>query len=60
MAYPMLKQLKNDLLAKTNRDTTEEALLNELISLSKLIDKADFSLAMSSGVCPACGRPLGK
>lgn len=60
MGYPMLQQIKRDLLQKQERDPKEDALLNELISLGDLIGKTDFSLAMSSGVCPTCGRSLGK
>lgn len=58
MPYPELKKLKDELLRKQSRTVDEEALLNELRSLSNIIDKADFSLAKSSSVCPACGRPF--
>lgn len=58
MSYPELKKLKNELLSKESRNADEEALLNELLSLNSIIDKVDFSLAKSSGTCPACGRPL--
>ncbi len=60
MGYPILQQIKRDLLQKQNRNPKEDALLNELISLGDLIGNTDFSLAMSSGVCPTCGRAFGK
>ena len=58
MSYPELKKLKDELLRKQSRNADEEALLDELLSLSNIIDKADFSLAKSSSVCSACGRPF--
>ena len=56
MPYPELKKLKDELLRKQLLTADEEALLNELRSLSNIIDKVDFSLAKSSNVCSACGR----
>lgn len=60
MNFSMLRKLRDELLSKTNRTIDEEKLLKELTSLNALLDKFDFSLSMSSGNCPACGRPLEK
>lgn len=58
MDYPKLRQMKNELLKNSSRTPEEDELLKELISLSEIIDKVKFSLAMSSDRCPTCGRPL--
>jgi len=60
MNYPMLRKLRDELAAKNNRMSDEETLLQELISLSNILDKADFSLAMSSAYCSKCGQALKK
>lgn len=60
MNYPLLRMWKKILKEKEERDSMEEAMLKELESLSLIIDRDDFSLAVSSGKCPACGRILEK
>lgn len=53
-----LRNMRDDLYKKTNKSQEEEELLKELISLGKILDKVDFSLSLSSGKCPSCGRTL--
>lgn len=55
--YPELKKLIDKLLSKAYRTLDEEKLLQELLSI-KLQSSNTFSLALSSTVCPACGRAL--
>jgi len=56
MNFLRLKKLRDDLLKMTNKSIEEDQLLQELISLEKILDKNDFSLSLSSGVCKSCGR----
>lgn len=58
MNYKELKKLKLQLIQKENKTDDEVQLLAELQSLSKIIDTADFSLALSTKVCKTCGKPL--
>ncbi|MRY42942.1 hypothetical protein GKD46_22540 [Parabacteroides distasonis] len=50
--------MRDNLYKKVNRSQGEDALLKELNSLGKLLDKDDFSLASPSRNCPSCGRPI--
>lgn len=58
MNYTELRKLKAQLIEKNNKTTEELTLLTELQSLSQIIDKGQYSLALSSNVCKTCGRPL--
>ena len=55
--YPELKKLMDKLLSKSYRTPEEERLLQELLSI-KLQPSNTFSLALSSMVCPTCGRAI--
>lgn len=56
MNYPELLRLRTELRNKTTKTPRESELLAELESLSGIIGKMDFSLAMSGKVCPTCGK----
>lgn len=59
MDYRELRKLKRELLQKNNKSDSEIQLLAELQSLSGIIDgRLEHSLALSTKVCRACGRPL--
>lgn len=58
MNYPELLKLKQKLIEKQDKTPEELELLVELQSLSGIIDKLDFSLSMSTKVCPTCGKKL--
>ena len=58
MNYSELLKLKQKLIEKQDKTPEELELLAELQSLSGVIDKLDFSLAMSGKVCPTCGKKL--
>lgn len=58
MDYRELRKLKAQLIEKEDKTQEELQLLMELQSLSKVIDKVDFSLALSGKVCKTCGRKL--
>ena len=58
MNYVELRKLKARLIEKENKTAEELELLVELQSLSSVIHKMDFSLSMSSKVCPTCGKKL--
>lgn len=58
MSYPELLKLRTKLRNKTVKTPEENELLAELESLSGIIGKMDFSLAMSEKVCPTCGKKL--
>ena len=56
--YKELRKLKTELIDKENKTADELQLLAELQSLSQIIDKVDYSLALSKKICRVCGRPL--
>jgi predicted Zn-ribbon and HTH transcriptional regulator len=58
MNYIRLRKLRDDLVSKDNKTQEELEMLIELQSLGKMLDKMDFSLALSGSVCKKCGRPL--
>lgn len=58
MRYYMLKKMRDNLIAKTYKTREEQMLLEELISLGKMLDIETASLAMSGKRCPTCGAPL--
>lgn len=58
MNYTELRKLKIQLIEKDNKTVEELTLLTELQSLSQIIDKGQYSLALSSNVCKTCGKPL--
>jgi predicted Zn-ribbon and HTH transcriptional regulator len=58
MNFFRLKRLRDDLDKKVNKSKEEEELLKELVALGSILDKADFSLSLSGGVCKACGQAL--
>lgn len=58
MSYPELLKLRTELRNKTTKTPQEDELLAELESLRGIIEKMDFSLAMSGKVCPTCGKKL--
>lgn len=60
MSFLHLRELRDKLSKKTNRTSEEEAILRELVALGRILDRNDFSLAMSSNCCPTCGRSLEK
>ncbi|MEL7659908.1 hypothetical protein [Acetobacterium wieringae] len=60
MNYSRLRKLSVDLKKKQGRTREEDELLKELKSLDKILEQVDFSLAVSSKVCPTCGHSLEK
>ena len=58
MSYSELLKLRTEVRNKAIKTPQEDELLAELESLSGIIDKMDFSLAMSGKACPTCGRKL--
>lgn len=58
MEYRELRKLKRELLQKNNKSESEIQLLAELQSLSRIIDRIQHSISLSTNVCKSCGRPL--
>ena len=58
MDYRELRKLKMELLQKNNKSDSEIQLLAELQSLSRIIDRMQHSISLSTKVCKSCGRPL--
>ena len=58
MDYRELRKLKVQLIKKEDKTENELHLLMELQSLSREIDKDDYTLELSGKVCKTCGRPL--
>lgn len=58
MNYPRLREIRDRLIKKSTLTKEEQELLNELKSLGKILDTYEFSLAMASTNCAACGQPL--
>lgn len=59
MDLKALRKLRSELQAKQNRTADEDELLKELNFLASLINSTqNFSLSLSTGVCPTCGRKL--
>ena len=58
MNYIRLRKLRDDLITKENKSQEELELLVELQSLGNILNKVDFSLALSGKVCKTCGRNL--
>ena len=58
MNYRELRKLKVQLIKKEDKTENELHLLMELQSLSRVIDKDDYTLELSGKVCKTCGRPL--
>jgi len=58
MDYRELRKLKVQLIKKEDKTENELHLLMELQSLSRVIDKDDYTLELSGKVCKTCGRPL--
>lgn len=57
MDYRELRKLKVQLIKKEDKTENELHLLMELQSLSRVIDKDDYTLELSGKVCKTCGRP---
>lgn len=53
-----LRNMRDNLYKKANRNQEDEELLKELNYLGTLLDKDVFSLASPSRNCPSCGRPI--
>lgn len=53
-----LRNMRDNLSKKVNKSKEDEELLKELISLGKILDRTEFSLSLSSDICPSCGKRL--
>ncbi|MBS5317424.1 MAG: hypothetical protein KHY44_13690 [Clostridiales bacterium] len=58
MNYPRLREIRDRLLRKSSLTKEEQELLEELKTLNSILNKHEFSLAVASSNCAACGQPL--